>query len=108
MNSSYSLIEMVQRGLFDYFYDHNRVVLEAAFQAPRPQSVSSRSESDSGDQSDSASLGEAVAKTVPEIIEGVTMKRRGSTRAARIHKARKGRRQSLKASEEIMSEGLGF
>ena len=108
MQSGYGLLELVQRGLFDYFYDHNRLVLEGSFQPPRPMSVDGKVESDSGEHSDSTSFAEATEGSVPETIDDGTLKRRGSTRSARIQKARKGRRHSLKTQASFMAEGLGF
>ena len=104
MQRGYTLLEMVQRGLFDYFYDHNRVVLEGLFQPPRPMPVLERTEAESADASEGCSLGDAHELECLEGVEPTPLRRRLTSRSGRISKARRGRRQSLKGPSEVLAD----
>lgn len=104
MQRGYTLLETVQRGIFDYFYDHNRVVLEGLFQPPRPLVAPEKTESESAEASEGCSSGEAPELDVLEEVEPGQVRRRSTVRSGRIQKARRGRRQTLKASHEVLAD----
>ena len=98
MQSYQSLPDRVQRCLFDYFYNHNKLTLEAQFQMPR-QVIQFESE----ELSVEASEGDEEVSQEVGLADTALGKRRISARSLKIQKTRRQKRQVLKDNEAALA-----